>query len=227
MNRYINSFFITVFIYILIFSSFYFLFFKNIEKKEHIKNSKTISLSHIKLETNKKEFANKVLKKEKIVKKKSANKVVKKKKIIKKAEELKKPKRKIKNEKKEVKNFVKKESIKKSKELTHSKKIDKQVSIKSKKDIKKEYLDKYLHLIKEEIQKNVIYSKRAKRFNIQGIVTVKFKITVDKEVKIINIVKGHRLLQKSTISAIKKASKNFPKVPKSLILTLPIEYRLI
>lgn len=229
MNRYISSFFITIFIYISLVSSFYFLFSKNIEKKEDIKKSKTLSLSHIKLETNKKESTNKELKKKKIIEKK---------KTIKKRKEFKKHKTKVKKQKNKiskkiksknnkVEKNIKKEPIKKKEKLKHNKKIYKQVNIEPKKDIKKEYFDKYFHVIRQEIQENIVYSKRAKRFNIQGVVKVKFKISKNGMIDKIDILKGHRLLRKSTIEAIKKASKNFPKVPKSLIITLPIEYRLI
>jgi protein TonB len=94
------------------------------------------------------------------------------------------------------------------------------------KPYKEDYLQKNLEKIIALIQKNMRYPKRAKRFNIQGKVLVEFVLHVNGEVKGFKTIKGHRLLKKSAINAIKEASKQFPKVKKTLKLRVPIMYKL-
>jgi protein TonB len=223
MKRYISSFFITLFIYIGITVGFYVLFANEkiiINKK---KDTKKISLNHLQI---KKEIKEKNIQKKRI-KKKEIKQTITKSKLIK-NEPIKKKKT-IKKETKIVKNTIKK-PIKPIKKPKDNKKTSIKNNITSSQvalNQSKIYIDKNLLLIRKLIQENILYSKRAKRFNIQGVVKVKFKILKNGMIDKIDILKGHKLLRKSTIEAIKKASKNFPKVPKSLIITLPIEYKLI
>ncbi|PPK62858.1 outer membrane transport energization protein TonB [Malaciobacter marinus] len=220
MKRYISSFFITLFIYIGITVGFYVLFANEkiiINKK---KDTKKISLNHLQI---KKEIKEKNIQKKRI-KKKEIKQTITKSKLIK-NEPIKKKKT-IKKETKIVKDTIKK-PIKPIKKPKDNKKTVSKSSSQVPLNQSKIYIDKNLLLIRKLIQENIVYSKRAKRFNIQGVVKVKFKISKNGKINKIDILKGHRLLRKSTIEAIKRASKNFPKVPKSLIITLPIEYRLI
>ncbi|RYA22365.1 hypothetical protein CRU96_13560 [Malaciobacter halophilus] len=225
MKRYISSFFIALFIYISIIASFYVLFANEkmiINKK---KDTKKISLNYVQI---KKEIKEKSIQK-KSIKKKEIKQTIRKSKLIK--NKPKKNKKIIKKETKIVKDTIKKPKDNKKIVSKSSKKTSKpknnitssQVTLNQ----SKIYIDKNLLLIRKLIQENIVYSKRAKRFNIQGVVKVKFKISKNGMIDKIDILKGHKLLRKSTIEAIKKASKNFPKVPKSLIITLPIEYKLI
>lgn len=231
MNRYLNSFFITLFIY-LAFGSFIFWFLEKdfIKPKEQIK---TICLNNLTiLETptiqiNKKE----------VIQDNSSFPSIEKKAI--KEKELKQPlKSTIKNkeEKKVVKKIEKNnfEVAPKIKENVVVQKTEESNPIPQKeveKPIKvseeKVYLDKYLSQIREKINKNVNYPPKAKKLLIEGIVIVKFKIFENGTVGDIIIIKGNPFLHNATIQAIKDASLEFPKVLKELEIELPIEYKFI
>ncbi|PHO10949.1 hypothetical protein CPG37_00440 [Malaciobacter canalis] len=223
MKRYISSFFITLSIYTTIIASFYVLFANEKIIINEKKDTKKISLNYVQI---KKEIKEKNIQK-KSIKKKEIKQTITKSKLIK--NEPVKKKKTIKKETKIVKNTIKKpiKPIKPIKKPKDNKKTVSKSSSQVSLNQSKIYIDKNLLLIRKLIQENIVYSKRAKRFNIQGVVKVKFKISKNGKINKIDILKGHRLLRKSTLEAIKRASKNFPKVPKSLIITLPIEYRLI
>ncbi len=218
MKRYFNSFFITLFLYIVVIASFL-SFDKKIIINEK-EDTKKLSLNYIEIKEEKK-----VVKKVKEEIKKEEPKIQKKKEPIKKQVK--------KEEKKTLKKEPgKKEVVKKIKQPEEKKDVFKKIkeeNILSKPAINQEkvYIDKNLLLIRKLIQENIVYSKRAKRFNIQGVVKVKFKILKEGGVAEVVILQGHKLLQKSTIEAINSASKSFPIVPKDLIITLPVEYKLI
>ncbi|NVJ52599.1 MAG: TonB family protein [Campylobacteraceae bacterium] len=221
MSRYFSSFFITTLLYTAFFSAILFSFneFKIIDKKV---DEKKISLNFVNIEKQKKQV--KQIKEEKKPKKEVVKKQ-KKKKLVKKQK-----KKVIPKPKKVVKQEIKKEVIKE--ETTTLKKVQ---AKKEKKEIvekrvynyEQEFLHKNLLLIQKEIQKHVKYSSRAKRLNIQGEVLVKFKLSKNGILGEIETIKGHRLLRKSTIKAIYKASVYFPKVSKEITIKLPIMYKLI
>lgn len=227
MKRYINSFFITLFLYIVAIATF-FSFDKKIIVNEK-EDTKKLSLNYVEIKEVKKVVKEEVKKEEPLIKEQ----VVKKEqpKIQKKKEPIKKQVKK--EEKKPLKKEpIKKEVVKQIKQPEEKKEVLKETkkeNIVSKPALNQEkvYIDKNLLLIRKLIQENIVYSKRAKRFNIQGVVKVKFKILKEGGVAEVVILQGHKLLQKSTIEAINSASKSFPKVPKDLIITLPVEYKLI
>ncbi|MFY9074130.1 TonB family protein [Malaciobacter mytili] len=227
MKRYINSFFITLFLYIVTIATFL-SFDKKIIVNEK-EDTKKLSLNYVEIKEEKKVVKEEVKKEEPLIKEQ----VVKKEqpKIQKKKEPIKKQVKK--EEKKPLKKEpIKKEVVKQIKQPEEKKEVLKETkkeNIVSKPALNQEkvYIDKNLLLIRKLIQENIVYSKRAKRFNIQGVVKVKFKILKEGGVAEVVILQGHKLLQKSTIEAINSASKSFPKVPKDLIITLPVEYKLI
>lgn len=235
MNRYLNSFFITLFVYVTL-GSFSFWFFKKdfIKPKEQ---TKTIFLNNLAiLETPKVE----IQEKEKISENPQLSSFEKPK--IKEKEPKPTLKSPIKNkkEKKVVKKIEKNNSeitakIEKDKQENKQEKILQESNITSQKEVEKPikvdegkvYLDKYLSQIREKINKNVTYPSKAKKLLIEGIVIVKFKIFENGTVGDIIIINGNSFLHNSTIQAIKDASLEFPKVPKELEIELPIEYKLI
>lgn len=242
MNRYFNSFLIT-----LVFYSFFafLLFYLFMDKKMILTETKTIqkiSLSHIELE--KKPVVNKLIE-EKIIQEekkeqiKEEIKATPKKEVVKKEEKKKlqeKPKeKKIEKEKvvkkeelKEQKNPTKEENVKENTVNNTIQKETKELLVsKPVIDEKKEYLEKHLALIRDLINQNVKYPLKAKKLSIQGVVTVKFKLNENGTVQNIIIVDGHKFLQNATIEAIEEASKKFPKTNKSIEIQIPIEYKLI
>ena len=242
MNRYFNSFLIT-----LVFYSFFafLLFYLFMDKKMILDEPKTIqkiSLSHIELE--KKPVVNQIKeeniiqkeKKEQIkeeIKPEPIEKVVKKeekKKVPEKPKEKKIEKEKVvkKEEIKEQKNPTKEENVKENTVNSTIQKETKELpATKPVIDEKKEYLEKHLALIRDLINQNIKYPLKAKKLSIQGVVIVKFKLNEDGVIENITIIDGHKFLQNATIEAIEEASKKFPKTNKSIEIQIPIEYKLI
>ncbi len=243
--RYLNSFFLTVLIYVSIATLF--LFANPFEKfQSEKKDEKKIRLNYVQIVKpipEKKVQENQTKAKELVVEKKvkkvitkprkiEPKKIVKakvKEKIVKKVEK----KKIVKKTKKEiVKNIPKK--INKPKNTPIEKVVTKQIKIpinptplKKVVNYEEDFLANHLHMIKKEIQKNIMYSKRARKLKIEGKVLVEFCLTKSGEIKRVKTLKGHKLLQKSTIEAIYSASANFPKVQKTITIRVPIEYRLI
>jgi len=214
-KRYTYSFFLTICIYILIFFVLFFSF-REINQPKTFKKEKVISMNHISLiEQEKRE-----IKKEEKIEEKVIPEPIKKKEKIK---PLKKRLEKKVTEKKEVVKKPKEE--KKEKELKEDNK-EQELIKKSSKSYEEEFLDEHLQKIVQLIQKNVIYPKRAKRLNIQGKVFVLFKISINGEITELKGISGHRLLIKSALKAIEKASRTFPKVKKEITIKVPIQYKL-
>lgn len=252
-TRYFNSFFITICIYTvlviaLIYSS------KNIIKNIDSKDHKVISLNHVILKheeqkvtqvarkqtskeqkKEKKKVVPKKIKKQeakKVVKKKIEKKIPKKKKYVEKEVVKKKiekevvknkakqePKKKMHAESEPIKQVKKQALVKKSTKTAKKKKVQEV-------DYEKEYLSVNLKKILTEIRKNIRYPKVARRRGIEGVVNVEFKLYPNGSIGSINLLSGHKLLKKSAFKAIEKASKDFPKVLKPILLRLPIAYTL-
>ena len=203
-KRYTHSFILTALIYLSI-SFIIFYSFEQINQPKILNKEKTISLNHISLIEQEKHEIKKVEKKE-IIKEE--------KKVISKSE----PK---------PKSIEKKEVVKEQKEKEIKKDDKEQEAIKkSSKSYEEEFLDEHLQKIVQLIQKNVVYPKRAKELNIQGKVFILFKISTKGEIEELKGISGHRLLMKSAIKAIEKASKEFPQVKKEITIKVPIQYTL-
>ncbi len=243
MIRYLNSFVITLILYFIIIGTFFYTYSNinnNIEKKVE---KKRISLNHIKLikkeelvskkievipnikssiEKIKKQEKSKPIDKIKVKDtiKKSVKKVVKKKLIKKNIKKIKKVVKK--EEPKVIKKVVKKEEIN-----NHQKIANNFPSEVNPLKYKNDFLEKNLFLIKKSIQDNIKYSKRARKMNIEGDVIVEFSILKNGGISEIKALSGHKLLKKSTIKAIRKASTFFPKVSERITIKLPIKYKII
>lgn len=241
MIRYLSSFIITLVLYSTVIGLFLFVYVnqKVVEPKEIKK--RIVSLKHIVVI--KKEEKTKILKK-KIIE--PLQEVVKKELIVEKPLPKKKKIRKVKKivkkkiKKKAIKKVTKKKIITKKKSpevivkknpilpvLKNHVKRQKVVNIAPLINYKETFLKKNLLLIKKHIQKHVKYSKRARKLSIQGIVLVEFKLLKDGSITNIRALDGHKMLRRSTIKAIKKASMYFPTVSKNITLKVPIEYKLI
>lgn len=197
MKRYISSFFLTFLIYTLAFVGIFY-FSTNELLVQKKEETKRVSLNHL------------IIKKEPI---KQIKKVVKP-----------KPKKIVKVEEVKQKKSEEIQKIVASKKQVQEKPLEKIVS---KVSYQEEFLRKHLIQIKKYIQSHVKYSKRARRLNIQGSVVVQFELLTDGSIKNMKAISGHRLLKKSTIKAIETASSYFPKVNKSVLIKVPIDYKLI
>ncbi|MGB7402213.1 MAG: TonB family protein [Arcobacter sp.] len=215
-KRYFYSFFLTSFLYGLVFTgvlySYDTLFIKNRVKE------KTINLNFVSLVEQEK-----IVKKEPVIKKEVPKKEVEEKKISKKVIKKKVLK------KEAVKKVVEKKIITKKPEKEEKKIVKKEqefIQKSIKKTYEQDFLNEHLKQIVVLIQKNIKYPKRAKRLNIQGKVLIRFKILTNGEIREIKSISGHTLLIKSSLEAIEKASKAFPKVKKDIVIKVPIQYTL-
>ncbi|MGB5917715.1 energy transducer TonB [Arcobacter sp.] len=215
-KRYFYSFFLTSFLYGLVFTgvlySYDTLFIKNRVK------GKTINLNFVSLVEQEK-----IVKKEPVIKKEVPKKELEGKKISKKVIKKKVLK------KEAVKKVVEKKIITKKHEKEEKKIVKKEqefIQKSIKKTYEQDFLNEHLKQIVVLIQKNIKYPKRAKRLNIQGKVLIRFKILTNGEIREVESISGHTLLIKSSIEAIEKASKAFPKVKKEIVIKVPIQYTL-
>ncbi len=208
MTRYQSSFFLTLFIYIVLSGIFFVILANNVIIKKDEKKNKVISLQHIKLikkkiiEEVKQSPIIKEPKKTTVLKQKVKKEIIKKKVIIKPI----KVKQKI-IEEQPINKFKKKQIIKQT--ITY----------------KEDFLKKNLYLIQKAIQKSIIYPKRAKRMGVQGRIILEFTFLSNGKLKDINIISGHRLLRKATIRALKNALPFFPTVLETITIKAPINYR--
>lgn len=221
MKRYLSAFTLTFLFYIGMLAAF--LYAMDEIKPIKISNEKAISLNHISL----------IQQKEIITKTEDIKKV----KRVEKSEKIKRvqKQKEVQTVKSSIKKMHKPESKKVKSEVIEKKQVieeqvtEERVALK-KTVIKKDYKELYVHQHLKEIivliQKNIKYPKKAKRFNIQGEVIIEFTLTKKGEVINFKPIQGHRLLKKSTINAIKKASSSFPKVKKDLTLIVPVRYTL-
>ncbi len=232
MKRYINSFFIALSFYILFgFCIYYFYSNNKIEIIEEPKLSQTISLKYIELKPVTNDVVEEKIVERDIQEEKPIEKI--KPKLEEKIAEIKKPiikkESKQKVEKKQIEKIIETNNEVKSEvknEIVKEETIQKDIQI-AKVDEKKDYLDKHLIEIRNLINKNIHYPKRAKKLSIEGIVIVKFKINEDGTIGNITILEGHEFLQKATIEAIEEASKSFPKTNRSIEIQIPIEFKLL
>lgn len=215
-KRYFYSFFLTIFLYGLVFTGILYSYDSLIIKNKV--KEKSINLNFVSLVEQEK-----IVKKEPAVKKEVPKKEVKETKISKKATKKKVLK------KEAVKKVVEKKTIRKKTEKEEKKIVKKEqefIQKSVKKTYEQDFLDEYLKQIVALIQKNIKYPKRAKRLNIQGKVLIKFKILTNGKIIEIESISGHTLLIKSSLEAIENASKEFPQVKKEIVIKVPIEYTL-
>lgn len=73
------------------------------------------------------------------------------------------------------------------------------------------------------------YPSTAKKLRMEGIAKVKIRIDLEGKITLLEITEssGFSILDQSALKSIQKASKNFPKPSKVLLLVLPISYDLV
>jgi len=92
--------------------------------------------------------------------------------------------------------------------------------------VEENYLNLNFSKIVSAINEAKFYPRRARRLHIEGIVKIKFLLKCNKSVKIISVHCQKRFLKKATIKIIKDASSEFPKPPKDIEISVPIEFKL-
>lgn len=224
MKRYFSAFALTLlcYIFLIILTINY---FKQPKVPIKLNEEKKISLNHISVIQQKKVVQQL---KPTVKKKKEKKRIERKKPILKEVKTrnqiVKKQKIKKQIAKKSIEKKVEKRKVIEQKQEKKSQ--EKLVKTVLKRDYKKEFIHEHLKKIVALIQKNIYYPKRAKMFNVQGKVIIEFTLTKEGLTKEYKTIQGHKLLQRSTIKAIEKASKFFPKVKKELRLVVPVVYKL-
>ncbi|MEO1954692.1 MAG: TonB family protein [Campylobacterales bacterium] len=235
MNRYFKSFFLTLFLYIIIIGvciSFLQEHPKVSSKKEQLKKLKVSLVTIVEPTVLKKEILKpnkKIIKQKKVIKpkiKKVIRKKHKQKKVIHKKIVKKKPVKKVVKKQSKIDKVVKKKPIE-PKPIVKSIVQKKQNGINDKKnELKKQ---KYYKLIKQTITLYKKYPKKAIRRGVQGFVKVKFIVSANGELVSIDIIDGKKIFYKSVKKAIKKT---FPLSPpkgvfsKNFELEVKLVYRL-
>lgn len=245
--RYLNAFFLTTLLYVSLATAFLFAIpFDDLKAKKE-PEKKRITLNHIVIQKKPVEAPTEI---EKVVEEKvievPKKEEIKEEVVVKKEPEIVKPKPEPKKKivekiakKKEIKKPVKKIVEKVAKKIEPKKIVEDIIptNVVNVPEVKKtiqptvtyeqDYLNQHLALIKKEIQKQVKYSKRARKLKIEGKVVVEFCLTKSGEIVSVRTIEGHKLLQKSTLNAIYSAMVYFPKVQRNITIRVPIEYRLI
>lgn len=220
MNSYTKSFGITAVIYLLLSVSFLYSF----DTQKTLQNRQTKSEHNVQFTIIQEEkFKEKIVEKkkeeklQKVVKKKISPKVKTKKikpiekKIIEKAE--KKTVKRQPSQKKPIPQAsqVIKNQIKKNKSTLTQKKTSLEEI-----NNKKIYRQKYYARIKNLINKNKYYPKRAIQRGIEGIVEIRFTISKSGELISFEILQGKRIFKKSIQTAVEKS---FPLKPPADVLS--------
>ncbi len=95
-------------------------------------------------------------------------------------------------------------------------------------DAEKEYLDDHLATIREVLVKYRKFPSQAVRLRQEGSVRISFRLKHDGEVDDIRIVdgSGFPILDEDAIALIRKTAEYFPKPPKPVRITVPLNYTL-
>ncbi len=94
-------------------------------------------------------------------------------------------------------------------------------------NIQNEYDEINKQKIAELIKENLYYPINARKRNITGLVKVSFTLGIDAKVCNIKIVEsGSDILSRAAIKTIEDLSTKFPKPPKEITLSIPINYNL-
>ena len=93
--------------------------------------------------------------------------------------------------------------------------------------LEKDYLAENIIKIRELIADNLYYPRSARKRGIIGEVIVKFTISTDAEVHSIDIVSSKsEILSRAALKTIKNIASEFPKPNETLVLHVPISYKL-
>jgi protein TonB len=94
-------------------------------------------------------------------------------------------------------------------------------------NIQNEYDEINKQKIAELIKENLYYPINARKRNITGLVKVSFTLGVDAKVCNIKIIESDSdILSRAATKTIEDLSTKFPKPPKELTLSIPINYNL-
>ncbi|WP_295052045.1 energy transducer TonB [Sulfuricurvum sp.] len=95
-------------------------------------------------------------------------------------------------------------------------------------NIEEQYLDDHLSTIRDLLVKYRKYPSQAVRLKQEGAVQVTFRLKQNGEVEDIRIIgsSGYELLDGDAMALVQKTSEYFPKPPKTIRITVPLNYVL-
>ncbi|MDP3292027.1 MAG: energy transducer TonB [Sulfuricurvum sp.] len=91
-----------------------------------------------------------------------------------------------------------------------------------------EYLDDHLSSIRDLLLKYRKYPSQAARLKQEGVVKVTFRLKQNGEIEDIRILgsSGYDILDSDAMALIQKTAEYFPKPPKTVRITVPLNYAL-
>lgn len=95
-------------------------------------------------------------------------------------------------------------------------------------NVEEQYLDDHLSTIRDILVKYRKYPSQAVRLKQEGAVKVTFRLKQNGEVEDIRVVgsSGYEILDEDALALIQKTAEYFPKPPKSVRITVPLNYAL-
>ncbi|WP_457599831.1 TonB family protein [Hydrogenivirga sp.] len=91
-----------------------------------------------------------------------------------------------------------------------------------------EFVEENLSVIREIVERYLTYPPVARRMGWEGTVVVRFVLTPSGVVEEENIEKssGHEILDRNALRVVRIASREFPRPSQSVVVVLPVVYRL-
>jgi len=94
--------------------------------------------------------------------------------------------------------------------------------------LEESFLRERLSVISNIVQRHINYPPIARRMGWEGRVLIGFVLEPDGDIRDLKVLKscGYEVLDKEALDAIRRSYKDFPKPPVSVVIKLPINFRL-
>jgi protein TonB len=94
--------------------------------------------------------------------------------------------------------------------------------------LEESFLRERLSVISNIVQRHINYPPIARRMGWEGRVLVSFVLEPNGDIRDLKVLKscGYEVLDKEALDAIRRSYKDFPKPPVSVVVKLPINFRL-
>jgi TonB family C-terminal domain len=96
------------------------------------------------------------------------------------------------------------------------------------KNAEESFLRERLSVISNIVQRHISYPPIARRMGWEGRVIVSFVLEPNGDIRDLKVLKscGYEVLDKEALDAIRRSYRDFPKPPVSVVIKLPINFRL-
>jgi protein TonB len=94
--------------------------------------------------------------------------------------------------------------------------------------LEESFLRERLSVISNIVQRHINYPPIARRMGWEGKVLVSFVLEPNGDIRDLKVLKscGYEVLDKEALDAIRRSYRDFPKPPVSVVVKLPINFRL-